>query len=343
MSDVNEVRTNMNEVKRELWLDIAKAIAILGVIILHSTQGSDLCVFFSSFGIPLFFIASGYTIKPVEATGAKSDIIKAYLKALGKDALRLMVPYFLVSFAAVVINIISNPDAISDLLSSIVNIFVSPTVGIVWFLGALFWGRAIYRILLMLTDDRPLLRGILSLLICVFGVWIAKISYLPQALDVALVVVLLLEIGYGIKKYGFVSTSEKEWVFTISGIVAFVLWLYFTYEQNSIIDLAMRQYSVYGFISALSGCVFFIMLCKALEQFGEYGFCAWGIKLLSFLGKHTLEILVVHCFDLFWMGKILPGIGEGVRFSLVRCVVDCIIAAMLSIVIKNCKKIILKK
>ena len=53
--------------KRIDWLDIAKGIAILCIIIGHSFGKNRIGVFIFSFHMPLFFILSGYTMLFMDA------------------------------------------------------------------------------------------------------------------------------------------------------------------------------------------------------------------------------------------------------------------------------------
>lgn len=47
--------------KRILWIDIAKAIAILLMVVGHTSIPNVLSNFIWAFHMPLFFIASGFT------------------------------------------------------------------------------------------------------------------------------------------------------------------------------------------------------------------------------------------------------------------------------------------
>lgn len=55
--------------KRIAWVDIAKAIAIIGMIVGHEVTNDTLRIFIFSFHMPLFFILSGYTSGPVQEWG----------------------------------------------------------------------------------------------------------------------------------------------------------------------------------------------------------------------------------------------------------------------------------
>ena len=86
--------------KRIEWVDIAKGIAILLVIIGHTVKFGSLSrnIIFS-FHMPLFFILSGYTFRP--ATNAKT-----FFKHLRKNFLHLILPCLGVSLFIVTYNIL---------------------------------------------------------------------------------------------------------------------------------------------------------------------------------------------------------------------------------------------
>ena len=75
------------EKKRVLWLDIAKALGILVVLLVHTGKSFGPVSFFGGmFYMPIFFILAGMTFryKPEERFGS-------FVK---KKAKRLLVPYF---------------------------------------------------------------------------------------------------------------------------------------------------------------------------------------------------------------------------------------------------------
>ena len=58
LKDQNNISTRTNRLK---WLDIAKGISIILVVIGHTSIPRFLSDFIWAFHIPLFFIASGWT------------------------------------------------------------------------------------------------------------------------------------------------------------------------------------------------------------------------------------------------------------------------------------------
>ena len=81
--------------QRLRWIDIAKGIGIVSIILGH--QGVPLLGFVYMYHLPVFFLLSGYTLKagPVDA---------AFLR--GKFN-RLMTPYFLTGAAVSVMNLVN--------------------------------------------------------------------------------------------------------------------------------------------------------------------------------------------------------------------------------------------
>ena len=95
MSDVA-----VSQKKRIAWIDIAKGITILTVIWSHSLPFGCLprnLIF--SFHMPLFFILSGFTLKP-----AKN--VKNLIERTKKDFLRLIVPVILATILVSILAII---------------------------------------------------------------------------------------------------------------------------------------------------------------------------------------------------------------------------------------------
>jgi fucose 4-O-acetylase-like acetyltransferase len=133
---------------RKKWADVAKTIAIVAVIVGHTSGIPDLLSrFIFSFHMPLFFILSGYFTK--ECVDLK--------KATVKDAKSLLVPYVLTCGITIVLAMLrawvfgQNP--INELMTwAHASLYGSGTliadwaegtriIGAIWFLLALFFAR----------------------------------------------------------------------------------------------------------------------------------------------------------------------------------------------------------
>ena len=76
----------MKITKRVKWVDIAKAVAILSVIACHTWPGRTTPnITLISFNVPLFFLMTGFTLKPAK----NWKEFRAHLK---KNFLRILLP-----------------------------------------------------------------------------------------------------------------------------------------------------------------------------------------------------------------------------------------------------------
>ena len=84
---------------RVKWIDSAKGIAILLVIIGHASLGrTDLFNFVYGIHLVVFFLLSGYTLK-------RKDITMSYVNDKFN---RLMIPYFYTCIAIIITDIINS-------------------------------------------------------------------------------------------------------------------------------------------------------------------------------------------------------------------------------------------
>ena len=132
--------------KRLTWVDIAKAIAIIGMVVGHEVTNNALRIFIFSFHMPLFFILSGYTSGNVDnwkKLGAKlkKSFIKVWLLAC------LMV--ILLGIENLLAGALSFPKMLQVDLQGLIwgsNVpwMKIQTVGIMWFLFVFFWAKLLF-------------------------------------------------------------------------------------------------------------------------------------------------------------------------------------------------------
>lgn len=134
----------MAQNNRNSSVDIAKSIAIILMVVGHAPNLNEvLRNFIYSFHMPLFFILSGYFYR-------RKDI-----KKLAKsNAIKLVIPYFVVSFIGIALLVFS-PNFKNNVCEKVVAIIMSngvqwfgnwvPHNGPLWFLLALFWCCLFYQ------------------------------------------------------------------------------------------------------------------------------------------------------------------------------------------------------
>lgn len=323
--------------QRMRWLDISKGIAILCTIVGHTVAfGGHLRNLIFSFHMPLFFVASGYTIRPVSGD--------SLARATWKDFKRLYVPVLIVRAISFLLERILYKtdiaygiwDNIRRILWGNGNDYTLPGgfsvygVGVLWFLIALFWCKLAYRICLnKIQNYRPMF----LLFLCLAGLWLGTIVRLPQCIDIIPIGMLFMEGGYQFRHSG----REDAPAMKMAGVAAFFVWIYLTWTKGIYIEIATRDYpgSMLSIFIAFAACLCVFQFSKALEAFKSSEILAW-------LGKNSLDLLCIHHLDwyfMFWQNEslMLHGSLEFLNGPLSACyrIIGDVIVLLLWIGIKK--------
>ena len=195
---------------RDVWIDNAKGIAMLLIIIGHvSGDLTGLLSFQFVYGIHLtmFFLLSGYTLKKKPFT---MDYVNLKFS-------RLMTPYFYTCVAILVMDIwnsffinhdctiatvtyIIGKDILrsffaSGAITTFGTIDIGTRIGAIWFLPALFFAILIFQGLLQMTQDSRKL-GIVTFFLAVMGYISARFIWLPFSIQSGMLASFFLWIGY---------------------------------------------------------------------------------------------------------------------------------------------------
>ncbi len=288
--------------KRLQWIDAAKGIAILGVLLTHISRvpiGNSAyhsLIFNNLFYIvapfmPLFFFLSGLTFSD------KNGIIK-------KRATQLIIPYVswaLFYYLIYNIRIIwSEQWTIEEATLRLVGIIygrsamLSQGSGPMWFLTALFSSYVLY-----LPIHRTKTKKYRICLICLYLLIITALHttqfLLPWNLDTALVGAILIHAGYCCKKYStFKALSSKTSI--ITSIVAIPIYITCVNINGGGWSMFNRGLGNSGILSPM------LFLCMGIS--GSYLLCMLSLcmeklklsSILSTIGRHTLTILCSHFF-----------------------------------------------
>ena len=304
--------------KRVLWVDAAKGVAMAAVVLGHTYYGGvPAHTFVYSFHIPLFFILAGYTFR-VKPAG---EMFKASVK-------RLLVPYLVLCLITAICDIAFGRlsiDGIVLFLGSVVFAsggswlpFDIPSIGVPWFLMALFVARLLYNALLGFLDRHgvhPIVQFAVFAAIC----YAAKIAIpyiaLPFALLQAVIAMFFMHAGHCMAKYHWIEKAPA-----FATIIALVLWaaglaLGFFF---SIGNLWFVKSFVGGAVMAAAGSWCIMQACRFVEAHAR----RLG-DILAFVGINSLLVLELHvvenlCFDwglvviepLGWFSPVLVGIAH---------------------------------
>ena len=146
--------------KRLEYIDFIRGLAMLTIIFVHMNLYSVLpnwSRYFDSFQIFIFFFISGYLLK-------KGAVVENYPKWLEKQALRLLLPYFVFALVNNALNAVFYG---ADTAALIVNFFCANLyLGSIWFLPSLFLCAIVggYAVRICKNDVLLLLIGVIALI-----------------------------------------------------------------------------------------------------------------------------------------------------------------------------------
>jgi fucose 4-O-acetylase-like acetyltransferase len=288
--------------KRLDYLDMAKGIGIVLVVVGHSGFASDvLLTWLSSFHMPLFFIISGMLLEHKQEEKNTLSVI------LARKAQGLMIPYVVFSVIYILINVYWVPGV--SLREALLETSSFYGFSVLWFLPALFLGEVIF-IVLRKNTNHPL-AAIMAGVICLAGIclnrlfgnvlsqqggWFQWMGYAVHMLCRSGVAVGFLMIGYYTMYFACRIWEKKTiWngVYFIMAVILFGVNAILG-SLNGRVDMRSMVFgntAVYLLVSYF-GSMAVILLCRALPP----------IRLLSYLGRNSLSIMVTHldCYIMYF-------------------------------------------
>lgn len=275
--------------KRIEYIDIAKGIGIILVIMCHSGYINGMAIYVNSFFMPLFFYTAGLVYRDKELE------LKKYLMTKFKT---LMVPYYvwnvLLILGSKVIGRRIGIDAILGILygrfqfsKSSSQLLLHYNNSHMWFLPCMFLTLTIYWIIRKFVSCR--MKPIVIGLLCGLGMVIGRISpiYIPLSLDIVLVMLPFLYLGHkNLLNNPFILKHEIA-------VVVILCILFCLGPVNGDVNVSMSYYGKSGvlfMLVALSGTYLLIFLSEQIEKF----FRGSIKKILLFCGKNSMTIYGIH-------------------------------------------------
>ena len=292
---------SIKKFKRIEWVDIAKAFAIILMVVGHECPQRSITTFIFSFHMPLFFIMSGYT-------AGKDNTWSKFIKKSKKS---FVMTWLLAALMIIILGfeiMFFQKKEISDiLLLDLKGIFWGSNyginnlnnVGVMWFLIVFFWAKLLYNFLEVIIPNEynGFLLGILSY----FAFVVSSKMWLPQAFDIVPIAAWFMWIGAYLKsiqpKLKFNSPQASLMI-----AIIFIYWI--VMMQNYIyIDMSVRHYPffIFSFLEAVAGTISVSFLSSCFSRISQF-------KILKIIGKHTLAVLCIHHLDLYWLwwGAYIP-------------------------------------
>lgn len=320
------------------YLDMAKGIAIMVMILGHAPVPEYLRMIIFSFHMPLFMIINGYFIK--------SYNIK---RTFNRSVRTLLIPYVIVCLLSAGICAFIGAEsgnagmlfffkikAMIGGMSKISTRFLSfDSVWVVCFVCCLFLARNLYVLLMRLSEKFPVICPWGILVLAFLGYIIGEYyAFMPWSLDVALVSLIFIGVGNWMRREAFL---DKNYGYTL--IIPAAVWIYFM-RMGIHIELATRSYPLGGFsiIEAIAGSIVIISIAKLLSQ------NKLVTMILSWIGRNSMIILGIHCLELMyfrweeWVYAYLPFTMNWFRIFVVKSV----FILVLTFLIVNLKNVLSK-
>lgn len=230
----NDTSTNTQK-KRVPYIDIAKGIAIISIILSHLNNSQIIRVVFT-FHVPIFYFITGYFIN-------NNLQIKEFVK---KKARTLLVPYACTCLVIILLYIlkseilegsVSRQGVITWIYAAIYGAgdsyshpFYIKAIGAIWFLWAAFWGEIFLYRLLSVNKE---MRIAIVVLLFIAGYYSRRLFWFPLSIQAGCCATMFMYIGYlirGAKETLKELSLETKLVCTLA---ALLVWLAFIRDFKS--------------------------------------------------------------------------------------------------------------
>lgn len=296
----------MQEKQRIQYIDLAKGIGIIAVIIGHMGMWKLNKIIYS-FHMPLFFLLAGAFIS--QKYGKKQYALK--------KAKQLLIPYVFICVILIllavlecivkgdfnnIVNTVLEWVAASLYGSGNLELYGISRIGAIWFLLAMFMSCVFVR-----GISEKKYASVWVALVVVVGYIITKWIWLPFSIQAAMVASGYVYIGYFAKQK---KVLEKRFKWSIE-ILIFTLWILVIMFGQINMAKNLYEYGMFSFVGALCGVYVILILCK---YFDEKNISTTISKVLTFYGKNSLIILCFHFIELEmfpwgYFQNILAGAG----------------------------------
>lgn len=277
----------MKNDERCVWIDIAKGIGIILVMLGHtdyvSVWGSR---WINSFHMPLFFVMAGLCYNESRYPN--------YFDYFKRKSSVLLYPY--VSLSLFVIALMSvlywGNDPAFSAYSLLCNMCRGATLGAFWFIWVLFEVELFYALI-----SRLLHRTIERLSLCAIC-WFVAVALagnpLPYYLDVMLLAIPFYGIGHSLRMVMLKKPTGTLVVGLISLGVVHALILYFAFPYKVGFSPESLHVPFLFFCLAMIGTWFVSGVSMFIESLGRYKYYGYVEKAFVFLGKNSIILLATH-------------------------------------------------
>lgn len=320
------------EKKRLAYIDYARGIGIILMIMGHIDFGGAFYKYIHAFHMPIFFVMSGYLYREKDSL----------VKEIAKKAKQLLIPYILIGAFHYVVWLVlyHNEGNIFEPLLNLLFINTNlnmPIAGALWFLTCLFWVDVIFMVIEKYLKK---LSWLIFIAITALGMVFTSITTirLPWAIDAAMVGVGFYYAGYLLKKYSNISVVNRlmdlKLFEALLGLAIFSVLII----ANGVVNMRTGSYSIIP-LSFLNGAGFSIVIlniCKLAEQKAEKSkMLMIPCNGLKYVGENSIVYLCFNQLCILLLNKVrsvvIPGSASETIMFLVHCAMLVCTMVMLAI------------
>lgn len=305
--------------KRITYLDNAKGIGIILVIMGHTYMNIEHLRLIYAFHMPLFFMLSGMLIH------IKKEYNLPFKTIFIKKIKSMMIPY--ISFSVIylvyyLIKGLQDSASIPSFYEQIYNFFSLYGIDVMWFLPALFMGELacilFVKALLKLKVRAWVAHLITSAVLFAFSMFLYVLwtnilslfeSIVIYKLCVFLIRVIFVAFFIEISYFVILLTNIKikKFMYPIIGFVLLAICLILSTKLGAVnFQMLAFDHILPAFINAIIGSVGIVCLVYLLPD----------IKILSFFGRNSLIIFATHfCVIIGYIMILVQNINKYIHFG----------------------------
>ena len=260
--------------KRESWITIAKAVALVLVIFIHSNPVRDsFSSFLTGMVMPAFFVLYGVA----HNSGKSRGNLKKYF--VGR-ARALMIPYVVLTLVMLVMYAAFYPQVdfgFTPTDFALYSIYGNGPLGRVthlWFLRTMFFAIVLFGLVDRYLHNKSIVfRLILLASAPGIGVMLkygTGVALVPWGMDSVLIALSFMMVGSEIRRYRHLSPwSVNPYVDVIGLVAAFATYSYFT-AVNGFVNIGESLYGVSIYNYMLTGILGTYIVCLLSFYAGKY-------------------------------------------------------------------------
>lgn len=327
----------MSNTKRIDWIDAAKGIGMICVILAHVDQTYVKAPLYT-FHLPLFFFLSGYLF----------SLKSSFKEFLINKCRRILVPYFCLGIILIAFDIYwycrSPISGMPWILNKnyatydITGLLVQERFLTLWFIACLFWLNFLFYVIVRFIKSEKI-RALIVVLLTVAGLCYYEFggSALFWNIDTCLTALPFFYVGFLCRKTDFVNEkilkAKYKWLYFIGFIAADAICLILNLKlSGESLEMFYNQYGIapLTYISAFTGIFAVLILGNA-----------WSCFPLRYIGKNTMllyawhQTMMIPLVQYFyskmgWFTQIYSSLPLYFAYSIITTIIICIVLCIVN-------------